>query len=814
MLKVTARPSLLRCAIFVSILALAAFVRFYCLTCSSLWHDEGNSWAVAQRSLDQIARDAAADIHPPGYYWLLKLWAGPFGLSAWGMRSLSALSGLLTVALVYLIGREMAAGAEKNRYAFALLASFLAALNPFQVFYSQEARMYALLALEGTVIMWALLAMGRRVALQGVCPAVARYAALYVLAAAAGLWTHYFFAVLLAAAIGTAVWWWLGSPRQPSTEGDRPVDGTVVLSGAPERWKPLVLFLTLNILALLVYSPWLPTGIDRLISWPSQDGSVGSLEGLRLMLQTLVVGTIRTGPDLNWGWLLMVVILPLGGLLRLWGSFAGTALLLWLLLPLGAMFGFGLVNPSFLKFLLILSPAWCLAVAAFPGRPDSQTLSISAVRGSPFGRNREGTRTATDLRLPLTSVAVGCIAVVAVVLAVTALPPYYADPAARDNYAGIARIVAAIGDPNQDLVVLNAPGQAEVWRFYSVAIDSLPLPSRRPPDRARTEETLELETAGRRKIFAVLWATDQSDRERIVENWLGRHAFKGWESWQGNVRFATYTMPHDLNCTALNEPHVFEDVAELFEFCLSDSPLAAGDTLMVGLRWRPLRAPERRLKVTVQLLDARGQVIVQRDGEPAGESLPTTAWQEDEVIVDNHGLSLPFGTPPGGYSLIVAVYDAETGSRLLVGGGDAVELAQPTLMRTERSLPLSVVEIPHRKTLDFAHLKAVGFDFHRKSFAHAPGTPLVAGDMLQVTLYWQAPSPLPPTWPEDLTMRLLLGNRSVEAPLAGGSYSTSQWAAGELVRSTFEIGFDGSDPVLWLEVGDTRRQLGRIPSGD
>ena len=416
--------------------------------------------------------------------------------------------------------------------------------------------------------------------------------------------------------------------------------------------------------------------------------------------------------------------------------------------------------------------------------------------------------------LPLSTVATGFVAVLAAVLAATALSPYYADPAARDSYAGIARTVTAIGDPKRDLVVLNAPGQADVWRFYDVAIDSLPLPAQRPPDRAQTEETLERETAGRRQIFAVLWATDQSDPESIVEQWLGRHAFKGLEIWQGNVRFATYAMPNDLNCTTLDEPHVFEDVAELFEFCISDGPLAAGDTLMVGLRWRPLRTPDRRLKVTVQLLDARGQVIVQRDGEPAGEALPTTAWQRDEIVNDNHGLALPFGTPPVDYRLIVAVYDAETGSRLSVGHRDAVELAQPALIRAEQALPLSIVPIPHRKTLDFVQLKAVGFDYHRKSFAHAPATPLGTGDLLQVTLYWQAPSPLPASWPEDLTLRLLLGDESVEAPLSGGNYPTSQWRAGELVRSTFEIEFDGADPVLWLEVGGTRKRLGRIPVGE
>ncbi len=811
MLKMTARPSHLRCALFVFVLALAAFLRFYCLTCSSLWHDEGNSWAVAQRSLDQIARDAAADIHPPGYYWLLKFWAGPFGYSAKGIRSLSALSGLLIVAVIYRIGLEIALGSEGKQRHLALLASFLAALSPFQVFYSQEARMYALVALEGTVLMWALLAMRRRVVAQGLKSSVTGYAFIYLLAAAAGLWTHYIFGVLIVAAVGAAVWWWLGNmERHPTFGGETGVD-TEVPSGASDRRKAILLFLILNFLALLAFLPWLPTGIDRLLSWPSQDGIAGSLEGLRVTLQTIAVGTVRTGPQLAWGWLLVVALLPIGGLWQLRRSGAGAALLLWLLLPVGVMFSAGFVNPSFLKFLLIVSPAWCLAMAACPsflraGSRPTRTLSwFSSVKILEVMGN------ATAIRLQLSSVATGSVAVMASALATTALAAYYSDPAARDNYAGIAHTVAALGDPDADLVILNAPGQADVWRFYDVGFETLPLPAERPPDRARTEEALLEETADRRRIFALFWATEQSDQEKIVENWLGRHAFKGWESWQGNVRFATFSMPNDLSCLLLDDPYVFEDLAELVELCLSQGSLAAGDTLMVGLRWQPFSTPTRRLKVSVQLLDTRGQVVVQRDGEPAGGSMPTTVWQKDEVVVDNHSLSVPFGTPPGDYRLIVAVYDAETGSRIPAQSDDAVELARLELVRPEQTVPVSIVPIQHRASLDFGRLDAIGYDYHRKAFAHAPLTAIPGGALVQVTLYWNAPSPLPSDWPEDMRMRLLLGDQSIEAPLAGGSYPTGQWRAGELVRSTFEIRFDGSDPVLWLEVGDIRKPLGRIP---
>lgn len=814
-MKSTERTPVLHFAILLSILALAAFLRYYCLTCSSLWHDEGNTWAVAQRSFEQIAIDAAADIHPPGYYWLLKLWGALFGFSAWGMRSLSALAGLLTVAVIYLVALEIGKGESLTSPSlFALLASLVAALNPFQIFYSQEARMYALLMLESATLMWALLAIKRRWTSAAAAGALWPYAALYLLAASAGLWTHYTFVVVLAAAGGAAVWWWPGwkedllrrncvqhrqSPTRPQTAAS---------------WRPLLLLLALNGFALLSYLPWLPTGSRRLLNWPAQDGFVSLPEGLQLTLQSLATGSIRSGPEPAWGWLPLVGLIPIWGLWRLRRSGVGAALLLWIMLPVAVMFGFGLFSPSFLKFLLVLSPAWCIASAA-AAQPLANRLPLA--RLLPWSRTGDGRPPALDNTLDNTLALLArwapraAAAGLALALALAALPNYYLDPAARDNYAGIARTVAALGDPSHDLVILNAPGQADVWRFYDVGVDMLPLPAERPPDRAKTEETLAREAANRHRIFAVLWATEQSDWDGIVENWLGRHAFKGLESWQGNVRFATYTVPRDLSCSPLDQPPRFETVADLVEICFNDEPLAAGDTLLVGLRWLPLQPPDRRLKVTVQLLDPRNQIVVQRDGEPGGGALPTLNWQTGQLVADNHGLPLPPGTPPGSYRLIVALYDADTGARLATQAGDSVEIAQPALGRPTRPLPVAIIPMNHLLQRQVGPLTLIGYDYYRKAFAHAPQTALAPGDLLQTTLYWQAPDPLPANWPTDLGFRLRLGQETVTAPLAGGVYPTAMWLAGELVRSSFEIRYDGSDPVLWLEVGDTRLRMGNVP---
>jgi mannosyltransferase len=114
--------------LLVAILLLALGLRFYRLGAQSLWNDEGTSVAVAGRDLGTIAQDAANDIHPPLYYWLLSGWLRTFGSSEAAVRSLSALLGVALVALIYAVGRWTA-----GRWAGAL-AALLAAMNPFQVY--------------------------------------------------------------------------------------------------------------------------------------------------------------------------------------------------------------------------------------------------------------------------------------------------------------------------------------------------------------------------------------------------------------------------------------------------------------------------------------------------------------------------------------------------------------------------------------------------------------------------------------------------------------------------------------------------------
>ncbi|MCB0060758.1 MAG: glycosyltransferase family 39 protein [Caldilineaceae bacterium] len=760
------------------ILLLAAMLRFYHLDHSSLWSDEGNTWALLSRSFSQIAHDAAADIHPPGYYWLLKLWTAVFGSSAWGMRSFSALLGVLLVYLIYRIGLLIGPLSTNPQHIanrlYPLLATLLAAINPFQIYYSQEARMYMLLAVAGAGLMWSLLGYIHAIvsdhpnriglALTG-----------YVLFGTLGLWTHYSFPIiLLAAGVGILVGAWHA------------------MSLRSVMW-----FGVANIVVFLCYLPWLPTAVNRVLAWPAGGATVSWLAGAQMTLQTLLIGPLDQPPAPSWVWLLCAAWLPLlGTMLLYWRSatdhrskllfISTTLVLLWWLLPIGLMFGAGLFTDAFLKFLLTASPAWLLLTAA--------TVSgLSHRRGE--------TR---FLALVLSGGGV--------TLALFTLPHYYNNPTVRDNYAGVAAYVAAVADPAQDLVILDAPGQQEVWSYYDPDIPVLALPATRPPDPAATVATLQQATTDRHHLFALFWATDEADPERLVETWLDQHAFKGLESWQGNLRFVLYTLSDAMTCAAPEPPPRWGELITLEQRCFpsDQTTVHAGEVALVSLDWQTDAPITTRYKVTVQLLNAQNQVIAQRDSEPVGGSRPTDSWQPHETIRDKHGVWIPVGTPPGTYRMIVALYD-ESGARLSVGNADHWVIAELTVSLPEEPFPVALLPIQHWLHRQLGPVTLIGYNAYRQGMAHAPETPLQPNVPVEFTFFWQAPSPLPVSWPAELTATLTLGTQQVAFPLAGETYPTKAWRAGQLLQYGVTVPFDGTDRYPTVQIGDQTAILQPLP---
>jgi hypothetical protein len=746
-----------------AILVLAASLRFYAIDHSSLWSDEGNTWALVQRSFGEIARSAAADIHPPGYYWLLKGWSAIFGTSAYSLRSFSAVCGILVVYVTWLIARRVAPTPTSRRM-LATTSAFVAAVLPFQIYYSQEARMYMLLALEAAVLFLVMIAW-RNAEIASAARRAWMLSAAYALVAAAGLWTHYSFPIVLVAAALAFVVDWARGPSEVRT-------GT-----------PLVRLAAANLVALLLFAPWMPTALHQITTWPQGSEIVAFGEGLTLTLRTLLWGLIPP-PEPETPWLVLAAGLPLLGAIALRRARHDISLVLWLLAPIALMFAFGLFSEPFLKFLLIASAPWCI---------------LSAGAAELGGASRP-----TQSRLLHVSVAF-----IFALLAALSLPGYYGNAQARDNYRGIAAYLAATANPTTDLVLLNAPGQGDVWSYYDPGIPVLALPAERPTNASKVSSQLDEATRGIQNVYALFWATDESDPDSLVEGWLNARAFKGSETWQRNIRFVRYRLEGQLPCSEfLSEAWPIQMIG----VCIpQDRRVVAGEPLPVELQWRSVGPIERDYVVTVQLINQQGQVIAQHDGIPAGGSRPTSGWSQGERIVDRHAIVVPYGTPPGEASLLAAAYDPATGERIPLGGSDQVGLGTISVQSATNSIPVDLLPVEHRSDSRLGAVTLVGYDQFKNGFAHAPDTPLEPGDTLHLTFYWQAPEIRPDDWEDNLVFSLTLGEQTVSAPLAGGSYPTASWLPGEIVRAVVEIPYDGTAQRATLQVGQDTLRLAPVP---
>jgi hypothetical protein len=90
----------------------------------------------------------------------------------------------------------------------------------------------------------------------------------------------------------------------------------------------------------------------------------------------------------------------------------------------------------------------------------------------------------------------------------------------------------------------------------------------------------------------------------------------------------------------------------------------AGGTFELTLYWRSAATIPTDYTVFTQLLGPDGQLWAQQDNPPQAGRYPTSAWAEQDRVVDRYALPLREGAPPGNYRLLVGMYDPATGERL------------------------------------------------------------------------------------------------------------------------------------------------------
>ncbi len=592
------------------LILLAAALRLHLLGAQSLWNDEGSSYVQAIRPFAEIAANAARDIHPPGYYYLLAGWRLLTGTSEFALRSLSVFASVLSIAFAYALGRRLYGTVA------AITAALLITLNTFNIYYAQEARMYALLALWSAASFWALAGFFQH--------KTWRWALALALFNAAGLWTQYAYPFVMLAQGGVAVIYLIPALLPLSTQwrGGR---------GVRSEARVLALYVAANLLTILLYLPWLPTAIQQVTNWPNTGDATPLGIAINTVFQWLTFGSTSPGAALA-----IPGLLALFGLLILTRKTLWQMLIppLWVIVPGGLFLALGMFRPDNVKLLL---PAQ-IGLALWLGRGVwvLWTLKLN------YGRQRDFAARLALIVPPVTAIlSVAWLGLIAV----DGIAPLYADPAfQRADYRAIVQTITANLRPD-DAIILDAPNQAEAFDYYYHADAPVyPLPAGLGGDDDATAAAVLAVIQSHPRIYAVFWGEAERDPHRIVEHTLDSQAFELGEAWYGDVRLARYAAP-DTAITMQSSGVQFGDHVTLATYGISSTTLQPDDALQVTFDWRADAPLTTRYKVFLQLLDANGVLVAQRDSEPHGGLAPTTTWTPGDVVSDRHALLIDL--PPG-----------------------------------------------------------------------------------------------------------------------------------------------------------------------
>jgi uncharacterized membrane protein len=789
------------------ILILAALLRFYNLSGQSLWSDEGNSIALARRGFVEIAQRTAFDIHPPLYYWLLKIWITGFGDSEIGLRSFSVVLG---IGLVYVIGLL---GTRLFNPRVGLIAAFIAALSPFQVYYSQEARMYMLLTILGSLTVLAMLHFFKhhvvhasRLTFSGL---------LYALTVTAGLYTHYAYPVMLIVVnVVTLIWFRQHTKYQSRGSAQSPASNLqpfrTVQNKSPlsTLHSPLSNWIILQFIPLLLYLPWLPTAWRQITTWPSEQQPASLTAILNTISTTLFFGLswpydLGMSTAVGLGLILVITafsfftsrVTPHASRLTRYASgftlpvnptslsFRLALFLLWLWLLFPVILTSFIFSPAFLKFLLVATPALALLPA----------IAIEQIRAIPKQRW-------------LNNLVGGALLAILTGTSLLSLHHYYTNADyARDNYRSMVQFIRAVGGV-QDAVILHAEGQQDVFNYYyergfaSSPAPVYPLPRRRPLDEVQTLAELQKIGDMAHNVYGVYWATRQADPNGLIVGWLDSNLVKATDQWYGNVRLVSYASP--LTGAKLVPNPVDYRLGpniRLTGFALSTARIKPGEILQVVLEWQTNESLAEDYTVFLQVLDQANHVVGQRD---AGPLTATSGWSVGQPVIDTHGIFIEPGTPPGKHRLIIGLYSSQTGQRLPVLGReqpvDFVELAKVEVIPPPVPLPLAAFNMQVPMKAPMLNLTLLGYDFYKLGHRSSPDTPLHPGDPVQLVAYWTSRQPAKQPH-QQLSIRIVTSygqatRNSVNYPVAGVDYPVSEWSEGEIIRAQYDFFLSELEP--------------------
>ena len=639
--------------ILLALLLLGFWLRVHNLDAFSFWTDEGLTPARSGYPIAQILRNeiviqgyVSTDPPPPLYYLIIHVTRQLFGLSDFAFRYPSVLFGVLLIPLLYQLGRRM------GGRTLGLIVALLAAVNPLQVYYGQEARMYTLLVLLATgmsYVLWQALGGMHR-------GRIWRLLGEYALLAALAVYTHYTAVFLVAAQ--ALFWGWL-------------------------LWRAGLRRLIIGALVVgaLAAIPLIPYTLPRL----SSGGEANYFPVSPLTVLQDVVRFFHLGLTVDFAQPLVRALnwLALGLLaLGVWASFHLTGplntsasplpprspaplrpafLLTWLLaVPLGLIVGSALFKPMYqgVRHIMAGSPAFLLLVGLgiwmiWTWLP----LPVERFGKSPYNEEPTGWTAWRANRPnfnPAALVPLGLLLLGAAV----ALINLYTDPAyAKDDFRAIVRFIETRAG-GQDAVVYNNAVLLPLHEHYrlrpDLTVTALPV---YPQFATGQEPELAALAADYRRVWFVTDPpADGRDDDQLIHAWLDANLLevsdRRFTARTTEARVIGYAGAGEQGSEGepLCPPAPLLPGSPALEcYRLDRSPLAL-PTLWVDLWWGGERpATDTQLVFTLSGPDGSEQYRrahpLLREGE--------FDWNPDALNRLSYDLPLPPGLPPGAYALAV-----------------------------------------------------------------------------------------------------------------------------------------------------------------
>lgn len=707
--------------LLIFLLIAAWTLRLYHLDTMSLWWDESLSWDRATNTLPailsntiQIQNIATRDLHPPFYFVLLHFVVQLAGTTEFALRFLSVAVNVLTLALFVPLARLLF---RKRSNAIGLLAVGFATVSPFYVWYSQEARPYALVLLTSTFTVYALLRW-LKTNPHTWRDLVSRRFVLFAAGFALSFATLYLSFVLL------------------------PFFAATILIFPELRRTRLRMGLAAALAALFGVILFLMPRETDITSWEQAGPTfVPLFIMLRDVWNSFNIGlsmTLDQATLLDW-FALALWLVGIFSLLRVRTRDArlGIFLFSYLLIPALALHLGSFLRPLYLnsRHLITASPAFYIGLA----------VGASAIAR----RLTNDSRRTNILRLPSFVVRTATVIILALPILYFAFVSlnnlYFNETFAKDDHKAWARFLRERMRPD-DYVMLVAPQAEKIVEYYlpqGVQWESLPhLGQTRDWQEFLDREAILNAYRNHPRVWLLELHQPVADPTLHITDLLKRWgyatdtiSFRGISTEIRLQSFVYERTPQEPQTRTPENDRIF--FSHNFELVGFETPreTAAGARGVVNLYWRMRRQYSEPLNVSLRVVDAKGAVWGQWDAPPIGSLYPLSKWQVNRIYLDQHDLIVDAGAPPGRYFIEIGVYNSSTNESWLAYRGETksdkpIRLAEITVTRPDPPRDPTTLVMDAHTNISFGDaLDFVGYDL--ESGNTNPGSEI------SLTLYFQ-----------------------------------------------------------------------------